>query len=240
MKKFWGFYDNGTYKVGCNGQTMYLYDSENCELARFRDITYGYEGAFQPHTNIFLLHSTTGRIAVYDCDERKLLRKFRFSDVDGAQDHGFCFSPDGRYFMNIECVKTSLRTRLSIYETQSFLPVKRLFEDDLSLVLDAIEYDRTTNRYAVLYFVRDNAGLFSRGYVGELKEDHIIDPQLLGEKAYDFLRSYKFLQTHGFTEKAMEWSPLRYAGYPMEEIMALRDRSYAMFSFPQIADEVVR
>lgn len=27
MKNFWGFYDNGTYRVGCNGATVYIYDS---------------------------------------------------------------------------------------------------------------------------------------------------------------------------------------------------------------------
>ena len=240
MKKFWSFYDNGKYKIGCNGQTMYLYDAENHELAKFKDIPYAYHGAFKPQSNIFILRSTEGRIAVYDCDERKLLRKFRFSDVGDSQDDGFCFSADGKYFLNIERNGPGIGVRLSIYETQSFLPVKRLFEDDRSLALNAIEYNASENRYAVLFYVRNDDGVYSQGYVGELKDDQIIHMQPLSSGAYDFLRSYKSLQSLNFTEKAMEWSDLHYAGYTNDEMLKLRDRNFDMFSFPQIAEEVVK
>lgn len=240
MRKFWGFYDNGTYKVGCNGQTMYLYNAQNRELAKFKDTTYAYRGAFKPHSNIFLLRSTDGRMAVYDCDERKLLNKFRFSDVDGAQDDGFCFSPDGQYFMNIERIGSSTQTRLSIYETQTFSPVKRMFENEESLVLSDIEYSTVAKQYTLLLFTRGNDGVYSQGYVGELKGDKIINLQQLTSKAYNFLLSYKSLQASGFTEKAMEWSGLHYDGYSNEEILRLRDRNFDLFSFPQIADEVVK
>lgn len=53
MRNFWGFYDNGIYRVGCNGATIYVYDQENRELGKFRDISYAYCGAFQPKTNLF-------------------------------------------------------------------------------------------------------------------------------------------------------------------------------------------
>lgn len=240
MRKFWGFYDNGKYKVGCNGATMYLYDSGNHELAKFKDIPYAYRGAFKPESNIFVLRSTEGRIAVYDCDEKKLLKKFRFSNVDYSQDDGYCFSPDGAYFLNIERVKSSVRTRLSIYETQSFSPVKRLFEEDCLLALSDIEYNAFENQYNILFFVRDSHGVYSQGYVGELKEDQIINTQPIDSKAYDFLSSYKLLQASCFTEKSMEWSGLHYAGYTNDEILNLRDRNFDMFSFPEIAGEVVK
>ena len=240
MRKFWGFYDNGKYKVGCNGATMYLYDSSGRELAKFKDIPYAYRGAFQQESNIFVLRSTEGRIAIYDCDEQKLLHKFRFSDVDGSQDDGFCFSADGKYFLNIERIGSSLRSRLSIYETQSFSPVMRLFENDSSLNLSDIEYNPFVNQYNILFFVRDNHGMYSQGYVGELKKDQIINTQPLDLKEYNFLRSYKSLESTGFTEKAMEWSGLHYAGYTNDEILRLSNRHIDMFSFLQIAGEVVK
>ena len=240
MRKFWGFYDNGIYKVGCNGQTMYLYDAENHELAKFKDITYAYCGAFKPHSNIFTLRSTDGRMAVYDCDERKLLFKFRFSNVSGSQDDGFCFSPDGKYFLNIERIDSSTRTRLSIYETQTFTPIKRLFESEEALVLSDIEYNVADNQYMLLFFTRDNDGCYNQGYVGTLEDDQITNLQQLSEKAYDFLRSYKSLQSSGFTEKSMEWSGLYYDGYSNEEILKLRDRNFDLSSFPQIAEEIVK
>lgn len=240
MRKFWGFYDNGTYKVGCNGQTMYLYDATNHELAKFKDITYAYRGAFKPHSNIFLLRSTDGRIAIYDCDERKLLSKFCFSDIAYSQDDGFCFSPNGKYFLNIERTKSSTRTRLSIYETQTFSPVKRFFEDVVPLVLSNIEYNPNDSAYYVLFFMRGNNGAYNQGYVGVFKEDCIIKKQPLSSKAFNFLESYKSLQLSGFTEKSMEWSGLHYRGYSNEEILKFRDRNLTLSSFPQIAEEIIK
>ena len=237
MRKFWGLYDNGKYKVGCNGATMYLYDIDNQELAKFKDIPYAYEGAFKPGSNIFLLRSTEGRIAVYDCDERKLMKKFRYSTVDYAQDDGFCFSPDGAYFLNIERVAPGTRTRLSIYETVSFSPVKRLFEGDGDLSLNDIEYRAAGDLYNLLFFVRDAQGIYDQGYVGELREDRIVNMQPIASKVYNFLRDYKDLQQRNFTEKSMEWSGLHYLGYTNEEILILRDRNIDMASFPQIAGE---
>lgn len=239
MRKFWGFYDNGIYKVGCNGQTMYLYNAQNHELAKFKDITYAYRGAFKPNSNIFVLRSADGRLAVYDCDERKLLSKFRFSNVDGSQDDGFCFSPDGQYFLNIERVESSTRTRLSIYETQTFTPIKRLFENEESLVLSDIEYNTADDQYMLLFFTRGKDACYNQGYVGALRDDQIINLQQLSRKAYDFLRSYKSLQTSGFTEKSMEWSGLHHDGYSNEEILKLRDRNFDLSFFPKIAEGIV-
>ncbi|MCI9446129.1 MAG: hypothetical protein HFH36_01805 [Lachnospiraceae bacterium] len=48
MRNFWGFYDNGIYRVGCNGATIYVYGQDRKELGRFKDIPYAYCGAFQP------------------------------------------------------------------------------------------------------------------------------------------------------------------------------------------------
>lgn len=240
MRKFWGFYDNGTYKVGCNGQTMYLHDDKNHELAKFKDITYAYRGAFIPRSNIFVLRSTEGRMAVYDCDERRLLFKFRFSDVGYSQDDGFCFSPDGKYFLNIERIGSSTRTRLSIYETQTFSPVRRLFENDVQLVLSNIEYNPNNYEYSVLFFMRGIDGVYSQGYVGVFEKDCIIKMQSLSPQAYRFIESYKSLQLSGFTEKSIEWSGLHYAGYSNEEILELRNMNFDLSSFPQIAEEIVK
>lgn len=160
--------------------------------------------------------------------------------MNDSQDDGFCFTPDGAYFLNIERIESGFRTRLNIYETQSFSSVKRLFENDSSLALNDIEYNRFENQYNILFFVRDRHGVYCQGYVGELKENQIINTQSIDYKVYDFLRDYKSLQASGFTERSMEWSGLHYAGYTNEEILKLRDRNFAMLSFPQIAGEIIR
>lgn len=71
MRSFWGFYDNGIYRVGCNGGTVYVYDQDNKELAKFKDLKYAYEGAIRPGANIFVLKSGEGPLAVYDLNRKK-------------------------------------------------------------------------------------------------------------------------------------------------------------------------
>ena len=39
-RQFWGYYDNGTYRVGCNGATIFVYDQSATLLRRFSDISY--------------------------------------------------------------------------------------------------------------------------------------------------------------------------------------------------------
>ena len=102
MPKFWSLISNGKYRVGCTGQTVYIYDQNGTELVKFKDLPYAYTAAFSPKGDIFVVKSTAGRIAVYSLDEPCLIQKFRFSKVDGSQDDIFCFSPDGEWFYNIE------------------------------------------------------------------------------------------------------------------------------------------
>ena len=57
MPKFYAFFDNGTYKVGCTGGSIYVFDQNNTELARFKGLSCIYQGAFRPGTNVFVAKS---------------------------------------------------------------------------------------------------------------------------------------------------------------------------------------
>ncbi|MCL2817623.1 MAG: hypothetical protein FWD39_04470 [Clostridiales bacterium] len=127
MPSFWGYTKNDKYAVGCTGQTVYVYDDSGKELARFKDIKYAYTPMFCPGDNTFIVKSTGGQLAVYSLDTMQLIRKFRFSEVDGSQDDGFCFSRDGKYFYNIERHIASYNSCLSIYETPSYNRIKQFF-----------------------------------------------------------------------------------------------------------------
>lgn len=87
MRNFWGFYDNGTYHVGCSGATLYVYDQNNKELGRFKDIPYVYTGAFQAKSNIFVAKSAEGLLAVYDLDDLKLLKKIVINHCGGQDEN---------------------------------------------------------------------------------------------------------------------------------------------------------
>ena len=119
MRKFWGFYENETFKVGCNGGTVYIYDKNDKELAEFKDISYAYEAIFKPNANIIVVKSTEGSLAIYDLEKLALVKKIVITRI-GAQDEGYCFTPDGKYFYNIEKPYDSTKTQMTVYNTTDF------------------------------------------------------------------------------------------------------------------------
>ena len=204
MKKFWGYATNGKFSVGCTGQTVYLYDNDDNEIGKFKDIIYAYTPMISPDGRIFVVKSTDGRLAIYSLETRSLIKKFRFSKVDGAQDDGFCFSPDGKFFINIERQKDDVHSAVSIYNTTDFLLVKQILLNE-DMMLDCIEFDKATNSYYVLGWMRDVNCDSGYGFVAKFEEQQIKNIVAISEDEFDFYRSYKNLELNGFTEKAYEW-----------------------------------
>ena len=205
MKKFWGYTSNDKYSVGCTGQTVYLYDTDGNEVGKFKDIIYGYTPMISPDGTLFIVKSADGRLAVYSLETFSLIKKFRFSKVDGAQDDGFCFSPDGKLFFNVERQKDSLHSAISVYTTTDFsLANQILFGEDM--MLDYIEFDKATNAYYVLGFMRDENHVIAHGFVAKFENATIKNITAISEKEYEFYRSYKHLEIMGFSEKAYEWA----------------------------------
>ena len=75
MRKFWGFYKNRSYSVGCNGGSIYIYGQNGKELAKFKDFPYAYTAAFKPNSNIVAVKSTEGYLGFYDLDSLSLIKK---------------------------------------------------------------------------------------------------------------------------------------------------------------------
>lgn len=171
MPRFVNFISNGQYSVGCTGRTVYVYDKDKNELARFKDLPYAYTPMFSPDGKIFIVKSTEGRLAVYSLDELKLIKKFRYSKVDYSQDDGFCFSPDGKEFYNVERHVDNCKTALSIYDTSDFSLKKRLFEKDTDTVLSTIEYDSENQCYCVMGFFHTEIN--NRYFVAKLIDDKL-------------------------------------------------------------------
>lgn len=219
MRNFWGFYDNGNYRVGCNGGTVYVYDQSNMELGKFKDIKYAYVGAFQPGTNIFVVKSTEGLLAVYDLDKMELLKKIVITRI-GAQDEGFAFSPNGEYFFNIEKPFQSTETQLTIYRTSDYEIVKVMFHGEKVKVLDAIEFDRLSNECYVLGFMRDENGIMDYGFVGKLLGGAIVEIKELKREEYDYISAYKSWELSGCTSKKLEWSRIK--NYAEKQPISLR------------------
>lgn len=160
--KFHSFIRKDRYAVGCTGQTVVIYKDET-EIARFKDLIYAYNAAFSPKGDMFAVKSTAGSLAFYGVEPPRLIGKFRFSKIDGAQDEGFCFSPDGEFFYNIECHKDSTVTALSVYRTGDLSLDRRLFDGDDRLCLCEIEYDAEKGDFVLLGFYRGVSGEEYRG-----------------------------------------------------------------------------
>ena len=222
MKKFWSYIENDEYGVGCTGQTVYLYDKNGTELKKFKDLPYAYKSAFSPLGNIFVIKTTEGRLAVYSLETSSLIKKFRYSKVNGAQDDGFCFSSDGKYFINVERQGDSLHSAISVYDTNNFMRISQLLFGDK---VTASHIELTDDEYYVLGFMRGNDGVLSDCYVGKFANNEIKDVKIISEREYKFYNDYLDLKLMGFTEKAYEWShfeisldKLRSAGYSLAKL----------------------
>jgi WD40 repeat protein len=221
MPRFWGFISNGTYCVGCTGQTVYVYDQTGNELAKFKDIKYGYHPLFFPDGDRFLVKSTEGRLAIYSLSEMKLIKKFRFSKVNGAQDDNMDFSPDGSLFYNVEghphpTDYHSSNFGIGIYETGNFKRVKLLFADDPIIHPHGLQWDAETETLYVLGKDRsvDN---FSH-FIAILEDDKLHDLYYISEQDADFYLGYLHTSGMGFTKLSKEWSPLKYTGYDLDKV----------------------
>ena len=202
MKKFWSYIENDKYGVGCTGQTVYIYDKSGNELAKFKDLPYAYKTAFSPIGNIFVVKTTEGRLAVYSLETLSLIKKFRYSKVNGAQDDGFCFSSDGKYFINVERQGDSLHTAISVYDTKDFSRKSQLLLGD-SMMISHIEL--VDGEYYVLGFLRGADRVLSNCFVGKYIDNEIKDIVLISEQEHEFYDDYLSLKIMGFTEKAYEW-----------------------------------
>lgn len=204
MKKFWAYISNGRYSIGTTGQTVYLYDEYGNEIGKFKDIIYAYTPMFSPDGKIFVVKSTDGRLAVYSLESHSLIKKFRFSKFDAAQDGGFCFSPDSKYFINLEnhC-DDGLQWAISAYDTADFSMVSRLYLEDIAV--NYIEYDSETDEYYCMGLI---PGVEDSNFVAKYKNNAVVDMCKYPEKDWSFNTSYMDLKMCGFTEKKYEWSYL--------------------------------
>ena len=211
MKNFWCYISNDKYSVGCTGQTVYVYDKDNNELARFKDIKYGYTAKFSPTDDIFVVKSTAGYLAVYSLSELKLIKRIKFSKVDNSQDDGFCFSADGKYFYNIERHVASYNPALATYDTATFDRISLYLDDNDYVNPSYIECD-TDGQLYVFGFERTVEEHFSGGFVSKLADGKISDARHISRQEYDYYKTILRLQLCNFSQKSIDWSLYAFYG----------------------------
>lgn len=201
-EKFWSYIENDRYGVGCTGQAVYVYDKNGTELAKFEDLPYAYKTAFSPRGNTFIVKTTEGRLAAYSLDTLSLITEFRYSNVTYLQDDGFCFSPDGKYFINIERQIDPSHCAISVYDTANFSKISQLLLHK-NIVVSQIEF--ADGAYYVLGFMRKTNDTLYHYIVGKFANNNIHDIREISEQEHRFYENYLDLKLMGFTEKAYEW-----------------------------------
>lgn len=205
MRKFWTYISNGEYSVGCSGATVYVYDKEGEELARFKDFPYGYDAVFCPGRNLIAVKSAASYLGFYNLDDLKLEKKILVGKnkrkSKETQDDGCCFSPDGKFFINLEA-NENFYYSIVVYDMNFFEEVKRYdFKNDISF--SVIEYNQRESCYLVLGYWRfEEENVY---FIAKFCEGRIFDIRELEEERYDYIFWYKEIESSGFTEKSIEW-----------------------------------
>ena len=200
MRSFEGSACNDTFSVGCTGRTVYVYDAEQNEVAKFRDIKYGYLPVISPDNDTFIVKSTDGAMAIYSYKELRILKKLRYSK-DPGQDDGCCFSPDGLCFYNIEkhIEEYECRSHIAVYETGDFSKTEEISAEK-GMLFRHIEWDPDERGMFVLGSCWDINGYFG-GFVAHMVANTIIKTVKITEMEYGFYQRYKNHEIHGYAGK---------------------------------------
>ena len=205
MKKYQGYAQNEKFKVGLNGKTVYIFDNDENELARFQDAPYMYRGKFIPNTNTLVVKSTAGWLLFYDLDSLALIKKIRFSNI-GSQDGNFAITQDGKYLYNIESPNCSTRTQLTKYDLGTLKPLITSFHNSETIFLKYVEISNET--IFLFGFMRNDKGIKDYGFIGQYKEIGekwmLQDGKRIADVIYDKIRQYKGCEDFGFTQKTLK------------------------------------
>lgn len=205
MKKYQGYAQNEKFKVGLNGKTVYIFDNDENELARFQDAPYMYRGKFIPNTNTLVVKSTAGWLLFYDLDSLALIKKIKFSYI-GSQDGNFAITQDGKYLYNIESPNCSTRTQLTKYDLETLEPLITSFRNSETIFLKYIEISNGT--IFLFGFMRDDKGIRDYGFISQYKEIGekwmLRDGKRIADVIYDKIRQYKGCEDFGFTQKTLK------------------------------------
>jgi hypothetical protein len=202
MKEFYGVAQTNEFRVGCAGQTVYVYGKSGEEIARLRDVAYTYAASFSPNNRLLVVRSTTPWFAFYAPPDFRLVQKVRMRKPNSQpQDDGFCFSPDGTLFWSLE-YQNDLTTHLVSYDTGTFAEAGRFFEGE-RYIFSHIE-PNTNGGYDLLGFRREPEADNNSHWLVRFDGERIVSQTPLTDSVYERAHRYKKVELCGFTERMHE------------------------------------
>lgn len=185
-KDFRLFVSNDIYDIGCNGQTIYIYQN-GVEVKRFKDLIYVNHICLSPNQNVLAVKSCEGLLAFYSLSELKLIKKFKFSKLGAPQDGNCIFISDG-VFVNIECVdKNELTSSISFYSPLNYQLIKRIPDSFENVLYVWIEYDGDSIYLLGYDSDADFIDKPHHGYfVAKLECDYKMDKCTISKDEYNF------------------------------------------------------
>lgn len=163
------------YIVQCTprGRTVYIYDSNGNELAKFQDMKHTYQCLISPDEKQFVLLSLCGMLAIYSTAEMKLLKKIRYASSD--QDGGLCYSNDGKKLYLLEHInRGSMHSRLISYDTSSYTEKFIEFENPSIKFLSVAPF-HSLNEVLLLGYKRNKDGLGFLDFMAVVRQNEIVE-----------------------------------------------------------------
>lgn len=199
MKEFYGVAQNNEFRVGCAGQTVYVYGKSGEEIARLRDVTYAYAATFSPNGRLLAVRSTTPWFAFYAPPDFRLVQKTRMRRPNSQpQDEGFCFSPNGKLFWSLE-YQNDLTTHLVSYDTNTYTETGRFFEGE-RYVYSHIE-PSSNGGYDLLGFRREPESDDNSHWLARFDGEKIVSRESLSSSVCQRASTLKKIEVCGFTER---------------------------------------
>lgn len=100
-----------------------------------------------------------------------------------AQDDGFCFSADGKYFINIERQVDDLHSAISVYDTAGFSRVSQFLLGDIGMLEDVEQVD---GELYVIGFWRNSDLIVTEDFVAKYAEGKISEPVNITKNEYEY------------------------------------------------------
>lgn len=196
MNTFVSEYNNGKYRIGCSGGSLFVYSSTNNVMIDQIKLPYVYYGTFVLEYDVFIAKSTAGYLYRYDLINKTLEHLMISKSI---QDGGFAICPWDKCFYNIEI--TPLGHQISKYDVMSFqrleiIPIK----GDIANAYD-LEFDDDSHAWFILLSYSYN-GRIKRAVV-KMDNSDCVGIRDISSKLFNQAVGYKYWERCGFTQKSL-------------------------------------